>query len=260
MKKLFFGIFVIMLVVSSCSKDPYDGLINVFPSTSQSTQNSYDDQAIQDYLQNNYINSRGRLSVDSTSVVGKDTIKNTKLADMKPVTLSDGTVYIKIPNAQPTNGSVVDSTSVLSLQMVSLTARAIKQDKKIQFANTQSFVNTVDGGGVPALDPQWFYVKNSVIDAAKATEATTNTPANLAATFKSYYEIPGFKEAIQNFQGFDLPVIADYSMQGIIIVPSRNAFGKRQYYYNYTGQSLNDYCFIFNFQIYKSTARTSAEQ
>jgi len=98
--------------------------------------------------------------------------------------------------------------------------------------------------GVPQEDPAYYYVKQSVLDAASAGVAKE----------RSYYEIEGFREALQKFKAFDLPEDADYNLQGVIIVPSRAAFA-RDAHFNYNNISLRNRSFVFNFQVYKSMTR-----
>ena len=254
MKKILFGILVATIALNSCKQDNYYNTPTL-PNLDANTQNSYDDQAIQDYLNNNYITSRGKITSSATDA--NDSSKNnTKLSDLSPVKLPSGVIYIVIPNAQPTNGTDVHPTDYITFQQAGYAMRAIKSDNKIEFTTPLNFFNTIDGGGVPLVDPQWYYVKQSVLDAAKANLASITNPtaAQLATTQRSYYEIEGFQEAIQKFRSFNLDATANYNLQGIIIVPSRAAFGKDPYY-NYTGTSLNDVSFVFNFQLYSARAR-----
>ncbi|MFP5303496.1 hypothetical protein R2R70_20170, partial [Cobetia sp. SIMBA_158] len=81
-----------------------------------------------------------------------------------------------------------------------------------------------------------------------------------AAQQSSYYEIAGFKEALQKFSGFkDLPSEAPYNLQGVIIVPSKAAFA-RNAHYQYLGQTYRNKSFVFNFQIYGSRERLESEK
>lgn len=256
MKKILFAFLLVLVVLGACKEDDY--LTPTFPQLDQTEQNKYDDEAIAAYLENTYINSRGKLTESKTDI-NNDSINNRKLADLNPITLPSGVVYIIIPDAQPTSGSNVMPDDFLQFQQVGTTMRAVKTDNKIQFANQLSFFNTIDGSGVPLSDPQWYHVKQSVLDAAKAKADKDPTEDNKARTKKSYYEIEGFQEAIQKFKSFNLPEDADYNLQGIIIVPSRAAFAKEPHF-NYVGIGLNDFSFVFNFQLYKARTRTAAEQ
>ncbi|ODM52740.1 hypothetical protein [Elizabethkingia meningoseptica] len=254
MKKLLLGLLVATAVLNSCRKDDYYGQ-NYIPSVDQATQNTYDDTAIKDYLDTHYFDDRGKIKAfDDTN---KPDDKNVKLSSLAK-TLPSGTIYVIRPNAQPTNGTAVHDNDVIKIMQIGFASRAIKADDKIQFAATSSFFNTVDQGGIPKNDPQWFYVKQSAID-AEQKRLDTNNPNNTVKVTKSYFEMEGFQEAIKQFQSFTKNDVDDYNLQGLIIVPSRAAFGKDPHY-NYTGISLNDFTFFFNFQLYGAKARTTSEQ
>ena len=255
MKKLLLGLLVATAVLNSCRSDTYAP--NYIPSVDQATQNTYDDTAIKDYLDTHYFDDRGKIKAFDDTTKPDD--KNVKLSSLAK-TLPSGTIYVIRPNAQPTNGTAVHDTDVINIMQVGFASRAIKSSDQIQFAATVPFFNTVDQGGVPVKDPQWFYVKQSAID-AEQKRLDTNNPSNTVKVTKSYFEIEGFQEAIKQFQSFTKNDVDDYNLQGLIIVPSRAAFGKDPFYnYNGANVSLNDYTFFFNFQLYGARARTTSEQ
>ncbi|QCX52853.1 hypothetical protein [Elizabethkingia sp. JS20170427COW] len=252
MKKILFSIFVAALAFNSCQDDNYYTQ-NTYPTLDEATQKAYDEEAIKNYLENTYITSRGKITSSETDANNSE-IKNKKLADLNPQTLPSGVIYIEIPNAQPNPGVEIKDKDYLKFQQVGYALRAIESDGKVQFTSPITFYNTIDGGGVPLDDPQFYYVKQKVLDAAQKLVDEKAATAVKAATQRSYYEIEGFQEGIKKFKSFDIADDVDYNMQGIIIVPSRLAFGKDSHY-NYIGISLNDYSFVFNIQVYKSRAR-----
>ncbi|NAW50148.1 hypothetical protein GNY06_01675 [Elizabethkingia argentiflava] len=252
MKKLLLGLLVISSLLQSCRKDDYNDQY-MAPNVDQNTQNHYDDTAIKEYLDEHYFDERGKIR--SFDDAHKPSDKTPKLSSMAK-TLPSGVIYVIRPNAQPEKGTQVKDKDVLKFMQVGFAARAIKPNKKIEFTAALPFYNTVDLGGVAVEDPQWYYVKKSVLAAAK----------NDVAKKRSYYEIEGFQEAIKQFKAFTLKTEDNYNLQGLIIVPSRAAFAKDPHYpyleQTSTGiyRSLNDYTFFFNFQLYSAKPRSLEEE
>lgn len=242
MKRTFLYLALASIALSACQDDDR---IDEIKQVDISVQNSYDDQAIAKYLDTHYLDAKGNLKDFSES----DTV-NTKLSDMDYVTLPSGVVYIVRPGAQPANGMPIGDTDVIHLMTNTLGYVARETDGKIEFSSASTFKNTIAGLGLPEVDPAYYYVKKSVVDKLNADAGTSYT--------RSFYEIEGFREALQKFQAFNLTDDANYNLQGVIIVPSRAAFA-RDPHYNYTGISLNNTSFVFNFQVYKSRPRLATE-
>lgn len=239
MKKILLCLAVGALVFQSCKNDDETTVEEV----SIDTQNSYDDQAILKYLDEHYLDERGKITAFDDEDDSDD--NEVKLADMPgKVVLPSGVVYIVRADAQPNPGTTLGTTDILRLMNNSTTYVATKTDNVVSFTSGYTFTNSITSGNVE-VDPSYYYIKQSVLD-----DATTD-----AAKQRSYYEIEGFQEAIKHFKAFDMPDSADYNLQGVIIVPSRAAFA-RDSHFNYTGYSFSNRSFIFNFQIYKTTPRT----
>ena len=234
MKKTFLYLALASIAIVSCRKDDTPETIE---EVSIETQNTYDDQAAQNFLETHYLDAKGNIQ----DFVATDTV-NVKLADLNPVTLPSGVIYIVRPGAQPAAGTAIGQYDLLRLMSRSTTYIATNTDNKVAYASPSTFRNTISGSGVPEVDPAYFYVKKSVRD---------NATAPLAKE-RSYYEIEGFQEAIKKFQAFNIPDDSNYNLQGVIIVPSRAAFA-RDAHFNYTGLAYRNRSFVFNFQIYKST-------
>jgi hypothetical protein len=238
MKKTFFFLALASLALTSCRKD--EDLFE--PEESLETQNSYDKQAAENFLQTHYLDAKGNLK----NYVATDTI-NKKLADLIPApqTLPSGVIYVMRPNAQPTPGTAIGSTDIIRLMSATTTYIATNVDGKVSFNSSYPFRNTINGTGTPDVDPMYYFVKKSVLDAA----------TNPIAKQESFYEIEGFKEALQKFKAFDLPDESNYNLQGVIIVPSKAAFARDPHFNYVNGIPLRNRSFVFNFQVYKTTAR-----
>ncbi len=232
-KPLLYGLLAALTIIS-CRKDETE----VVEEVSIETQNSYDDQAIQYYLENHYLDEKGNVlelaSTDTTHV---------KLSSLvpAPVTLPSGVTYVIRATAQPDPGTEIGTYDKIHLMSTTYSYVAADTDGKVYFQSPSIFTNTIGGSGIPEIDPAYYYVKKSVLE-----KATTD-----AAKQRSYYEIEGFQEALKKFRAFDIPDESNYNLQGVIIVPSRAAFA-RDAHYNYTGIAFRNRSFIFNFQVYKT--------
>lgn len=255
MKKIFLYILAGSLCFTACKKD--DDEVATFKEPDDvAVRNSYDDQAIQKFMNDNYLDVQGNIKAFSSTDASDDNEK--KLSELNPVKLPSGVIYIVRNGAQPTSGGVtIDpfATDPNAKTQIKTMIRAnyylaTESDGNITFTSSGTLLNTINGSGSPTVDPSFYYVKNSVL-----TAATTDAAKN-----RSYYEIEGLQEGLTYFKGFQNMNDGDaYNLQGVIIVPSRDAFA-RDAHYNYTGYSLQNNCFVFNFQIYKANPRPTADQ
>ena len=235
MKKTFLFLALASIAITSCRKDEEE----IVPDVSIETQNSYDDAAIQKFLQTHYLDAKGNIK----DFVETDTV-NVKLADLSPVLLPSGVIYVIKAGAQPTPGTIIGNTDIIRLMSNSTTYVATSTDGVTTLTSGYPFRNTIAGSGIPEVDPAYYYVKQSVLDAATGDLEKQ----------RSFYEIEGFQEAIRKFKAYDVPDEDNYNLQGVIIVPSRAAFA-RDSHFNYNGIAFKDRTFVFNFQVYKTTAR-----
>lgn len=237
MKKIIFGFALLTLALSSCKNDSTETEATTVYDAA--TQNSYDDQAAVKFLDEHYLDKRGNIKTFTTTIVASDSLK--KLSQLNPVTLPSGVIYIIRAGAQPDPGKTIAVTDSIRLLSNTNTYQAQNIDNVVSFNSAQSFRNGVSGTGVLEVDPGYYYVPQWILD------KDTTKP-------RSYYEIEGFGEALRKFSAYDIPDSDNYNLQGVIIVPSRAAFGKDPHF-NYSGISLNDRSFIFNFQVYKTITR-----
>jgi len=252
MKKIFLYILAGSLCFSACKKD--DEVETFVEPEDVAVRNSYDDQAIQKFMENNYLDAQGNIKAFSSTDASDDNEK--KLSELSPVKLSSGVIYIVRNGAQPSPGVTLETNSEASnatqirLMMRANYYLASESDGNVSFGAAGTLLNTINGSGSPATDPPYYYVKKNVLD-----NATTD-----AAKQRNYYEIEGLQEGLKYFKGYANKDDGDpYNLQGVIIVPSRAAFA-RDAHYNYTGFSLKNNCFVFNFEIYKANVRPVLEQ
>ncbi|HCA07141.1 MULTISPECIES: hypothetical protein [unclassified Chryseobacterium] len=248
MKKIFLYILAGSLCFSACKKD--DEVETYKEPDDIAVQNSYDDQAIKKFMSENYLDAQGNIKPFSTTDASDDNEK--KLSDMPYETLPSGTIYIMRDGAQPSPSEekTIAPKDILTVMMRTTGYLAGNTDGNISFLSTLAITNTINGTGLPLVDPMFYYVKQSVLDAATAT----------AAKQRSYYEIEGFQEAIQKFKAFNnLPSGSPYNLQGVIIVPSRAAFARDPHFPYNASFSLRNNTIIFNFQVYGRADRPAGQ-
>lgn len=243
MKKIFLFLAIATLSVSSCRKDDTTTVEEV----SLETQNAYDDEAAQQFLKDNYFDARGNVVAFNSSITTDD--NETPLSALNPVKLPSGVIYIR--RYVPTNGRAIASNDKIRWMLKATTYVAVKETSgTVKFSSEQLFRNTITSTGTPEVDPAYYYVKTSVLNKYNTDNSTTKT--------RSFYEMEGLKEGLSYFTSCEIPDSDNYNMQGVIIVPSRAAYA-RDDHFPYAAFAFNNRSFVFNFQVYKASARTSAE-
>lgn len=240
MRKIFLYSTAAFLALSSCREE--ESVMEIKEPETLELQNSYDDQAIQKYMAAHYLDTLGNIKPFSDTDPADDNYLS--LLQLNPVTLPSGVIYIMRDGAQPNPGTPIGETDIIRLMTNATTQVAADVDGEVKFTSTFTFKNTISGSGNPDVDPLYYYAPQSVLDAG-----TTD-----ASKQRSFYEIEGFREALQYFEAYDIPDSENYTLQGVIIVPSRAAFA-RDAHANYTGYSMRNRTLVFNFQVYKTTPR-----
>lgn len=243
MKKIFLYILAGSLCFTACKKD--DEVETFVEPDDIAVRNSYDDQAIQKYMDENYLDAQGNIKAFSSTDAADDNEK--KLSQLNPVKLPSGVIYIVRTGAQPAAGVTIEANAATQIRTM-IRANyylATNTDGNVAFGSGGSLTNTINGGGSPLTDPLFYYVKENIRTAAGKE--------------RSYYEIEGFQEGLTYFKGYANKADGDpYNLQGVIIVPSRAAFA-RDAHYNYNNFSLKNTTFVFNFEIYKANPRPSTD-
>ena len=248
MKKIFLYILAGSLCFSACKKD--DEVETFIEPENIEVRNSYDEQAIQKFMDNNYLDTQGNIKAFSSTDATDDNYK--KLSELNPVKLPSGVIYIKRDGAQPNPGAAIDTNpvsdnaSLIKIMIRATYYRATDLDGNVALTSAGFLDNTIDGEASPKIDPKYYYIKKSFLEAATAD----------AAKQRSYYEIEGLQEGLKYFNGFqNLPNENLPNLQGVIIVPSKAAFARDANYYN-----LQNATFVFNFQIYHTETRPADQK
>lgn len=247
MKKIFFYILAGSLCFSACKDD--EEIVGYKEPENIAVQNTYDDESIQKFLDENYLDAQGNIKAFSSTDAADD--NEIKLKDLSPapVKLNSGVVYIVRNGAQPTPGTAIGDMDVMRIMMRSRAYLAANTEGKTAFFNSTEFAgfSSLDYTGSPVNDPAFYYARQALIS---------------ASTPKSYYEMEGFQEAIKYFKAFNQDDAANYNLQGAIIVPSRAAYA-RDNHSSFGAGGTNPYrnkSFVFNFQVYKTRARLDSEK
>ncbi|SDM16518.1 hypothetical protein [Chryseobacterium taihuense] len=244
MKKIFLYILAGSLCFTACKKD--DEVERFVEPEDINVRNSYDEQAIMKFMENNYLDSQGNIKAFSATDAADDNEK--KLSELNPVKLPSGVIYIKRSGAQPNPGAAINTdsnSSTASLIKTMMRANyyvATDTDGNVSLSYYGALENTIDGSNAsPVTDPRFYYAKKSIVTDAKP---------------RSYYEIEGLQEGLSYFNGFQgMPNEANYNLQGVIIVPSKAAFARDNNFYG-----LQNATFVFNFQIYDTQVRPADQQ
>ncbi|MBV8326285.1 hypothetical protein [Chryseobacterium sp.] len=247
MKKIFLYILAGSLCFTACKKDDVvDTSLN--EPEDINVQNSYDNDAIKKFMNENYLDTQGNIKAFSDTDTSDDNEK--KLSDLPNETLPSGTVIITRPTAPAGADTPIGPKDSIRIMTNTQTYIATNVNGTSVFGQKAAMTNynSINETGLPIVDPKFFYIRS---DDKLITSATTD-----AAKQKSYYMIEGFNEALQKFKSYNKSDSEGYSLQGVIIVPSRAAFA-RDLHYNYSGYSFRNRSFVFNFQVYKNTPRTA---
>jgi len=254
MKKIFLYILAGSLCFTACKKDGDDVATFTEPEDI-ATRNSYDEQAIQKFMDENYLDVQGNIKAFSSTDTADDNYKKLSQMVPAPVKLPSGVIYIVRDGAQPDPGKPItnDGTTQIRTMIRANYYLATDTDGNVAFSPAYSgtLLNTINGSASPITDPLFYYVRKSVVEHPNNSEA---------AKQRSYYEIEGLQEGLKYFKAHDNKPDGDpYNLQGVIIVPSKAAFA-RDLHYNYNGTSLQNRCFVFNFEIYNAKTRPTLEE
>ncbi|MGX9986541.1 hypothetical protein [Chryseobacterium sp. POL2] len=240
MKKILFGFAVLALALQSCKKD--NDAEEVYTEPTIELQNEHDDIAISKFLDTNYFDTQGNIKAFSDKDDSDD--DKPKLSSYEKETLANGTIIIKRPGAQPTEGKTIAPTDSLRIMSTTTAYWATDEESEVKFRYGYVFSNDIYGSGNPQVDPPYYYVTEKFM----ADNKNTN---------RNYYQMEGFQEALQHFKSWEIEDSVTPNLQGVIIVPSRAAFARDDYYHapSYPTYSLRNRTFVFNFQVYKSITR-----
>lgn len=242
-KKFFVTLLATVALFTSCKSDDDNNEL----STEQ--QDSLDDQAIEEYLEQHY------FSQDNGKIKKFDTIKgnddDTNNPSLKSLAVKDpaGYYYASRPDVTAEGSSIIsnDASEILiSYDVKTFEATNDTDTYKYKYGTITDYANTINtGDGSATTDPSFYYYQ--------LTDAQIKNGVK-----REHVELKYFSEALKKFKstgrnGRDL-----YNFQGIIILPSRLAYGRNKMYTGTSVTAKHGYrnaSFIFNFELDKVTPR-----
>ena len=216
MKKILLlgAILGVFLCTESCRNDNNSGL-------TIEEQNTADDEAIQNFLNDYYYTSDGNIHAyaGATEDADKPSLKSVAKEN------SDGSWYAVFPGA-PTSGEHPNGQNNILIHY-RLSYFAAGEGGTYTLYNTSE--STLDNQGVPKVNP-YFYMK----------------PATDTVNVESYYVVPSIVENLKNFFPSGKTLYSSYKLQGVIIVPSRLGYARKSNYL-----ALTNATFVLNFELYQ---------
>ncbi len=223
MNRFLIYIILVVLALYSCGNDD-DGPVEI----SIEEQNTQDDGAIQTFLQEYYFDELGRVVAFDDSDPDDD--NETPLKDIA-LQVGDGVYYAMNQEVTPTGNMVtnVDTQKILlNYDLKIFNSAHVEGEYTVN--NFSSYTSTINTSGLPTWDVPFYRID--------LEEDATND--------ESYYEMPGFKEAIVHFQSTNKQLEEPYIFQGVIIMPSRANFGRDPNYYGMYNSNA-----VISFEIYQ---------
>lgn len=221
----FLSFSFLMIFLFSCSPDN-----NNISTISQTERDQRDDAAIQKMLHEYYFTSNGKIAPCNN--LNCDGIIQKSLDSYVEKNDSLGIYWV-------VNTNVVQSGDKPS----SLDSDVVLQYDSFTFVTTSSgnygtllpSLSTINGAGIPEQNPTFWKTTLSALEIANGIQ-------------ESFYEMEGVQIALQDFASTSRganPSSPVVQFQGVIVVPSRMAFGR-----NANGNSFaSDTSFVLNFEL-----------
>ncbi|MGV0925117.1 hypothetical protein [Empedobacter tilapiae] len=251
-KKFFVTLIACSTVLVGCNNDDDNG-ISKDTNIPIEERNALDNEAIQQYLEDFYFNPKnGKLTKF-------DTIKGNEDDDypaLKTFAKQDnlGIWYAENPNHKGTGKSIVsnDSSKIyLNIETSSFLATNNSEYKrKYGLIGTVLSWTSIDAGdGSSFLDPSFYYYIPTETEAKNGVQ-------------RKHIELKNFAEGLKHFKETERSINDLYKFQGVIILPSKLAYGRNDVYGGPTQgisnrfQAYRDVSYIFNFELPKIENRT----
>lgn len=223
-------LFMIMLVIfNQCKSDDGPELLD------ETEQNVLDDLAIQHYLAEHYFDPNGRV----TKFNEESTDDDNETALIQLAEQHGDYFIVKNPNITADGRAVVENTqdSIL-IQYTLFGYRATRTNDTIRYGVPVGYFSTVHQTGYAQWDPTFYHVPR------------------VGNVRPEQFEIPAIVQGIKHFNSTDRSALDEpaVNFQGIIIAPSRAAYGRRV---NQMSVPF-DTSIILNFELLKVMDRNTA--
>ncbi|WP_295810860.1 hypothetical protein [uncultured Apibacter sp.] len=215
------GYFFILLFLVSCSSDD-----NNTSSLSIEEQNTADDTAIINFLNSYYFDDLGKVTKFSDAVTPQDKEPLSKNAKKSSL----GYWIVTNPNADKGINDSLTADGKNNILIHYSLKYFIASEGGNGYSTLYTSSSSIDNSGIAQEDP-FFYKK----------------PKNDTIKSENYYVIKGIVDGLKDFKPTNKSINDLYNvLQGVIIVPSRLAYGREE---NYTNSK--NATFILNFELYK---------
>ncbi|WP_312921564.1 hypothetical protein [Empedobacter brevis] len=251
-KKFFVTLIACSAVLVGCNNDDDNG-VNKETKIPVEERNALDDEAIQQYLEDFYFNPKnGKLTKFDTIKGNEDDAYPTLKSLAKQDNL--GIWYAENPHHKGTGETIVsnDSTKIfLNIEVKSFRAtNSSDYKRKYGLINTLPFPwGSIDfGDGSALVDPFYYYSIPSETEAKNGVK-------------REHVELKNFAEGLKHFKTTNRSETDLYNFQGIIILPSRLAYGRNRVYGGANAgisdqfEAYRDVSYIFNFELPKIEKR-----
>ncbi len=256
-KKFFVTLIACSAFLVSCKNDD-DSRIDKETKIPIEERNALDDKAIEQYLADHYFSPGDTINgkVVRVGIIMKyDTEegnKDDKYPSLKSMAVQDpaGYWYAKNPyQKESSEGKTIKSNDDTKIH-ISFKANYFRATNDITSENnptkkhygvlgTYGQVTYDTGDGSPFSDPDFYYYIPNQEEAKNGVK-------------REHIELKNFSVALKHFKTTERSLQDNFSFQGVIILPSRLAFARNNYFVG-TGlteySSFRDASFIFNFEI-----------
>ncbi|MFV0143283.1 MULTISPECIES: hypothetical protein [Empedobacter] len=248
-KKFFVTLIACSAVLVGCNNDDDNG-VSKETKIPVEERNALDDEAIQQYMEDYYFNPKnGRLTKFDT-IKGND---DDAYPTLKSLAKQDnlGIWYAENPNHKGTGETIVsnDSTSIYISYDIGTFVATNSTDYKRKYGSVSTGGTTNSGDGSAIQDPSFYYFIPT------ATEIKNGVK-------REYLELKNFVEGLKHFKTTERATTDLYNFQGVIILPSRLAYGRNKVYSSGVGISdqfsaYRDVSYIFTIELPKIEKRTT---
>ena len=241
-KKFFVTLLATAAFITGCKSDDDNKELSV------EQRNSLDDQAIEEYLTQHYFNPVNGKIVKFDKIEGNEDDSYPRIIDFA-IKDPAGYYYAMRPGVEANGASVVKSDSsqiLISYEAKTFQATTDTATYKNHYGLISPYDNTInvsDGSG--KKDPSFYYYPLTEAQIEKGIK-------------REHIEIGNFAEALKKFKATGTNGTDLYNFQGVIILPSRLAYGRNKMF---NGNSITDRhgfretSFIFNFELHQVAPR-----
>ena len=248
-KKFFVTLIACSAFLVSCNNDDDNG-VNKETKIPVAERNALDDEAVQQYLEDFYFNPKNGKLTKFDTIKGNE---DDAYPALKTIAKQDaaGIWYAENPNHKGTGQTVVsnDASSISISHNSNFFIATNSTDYKRKYGSISTGGTPNSGDGSAVKDPSFYYFIPTETEAKNGVK-------------REHLELKNFIEGLKHFKTTNRSTNDLYNFQGVIILPSRLAYGRNKVYSSGIGISdqlsaYRDISYIFNFELPKIEKRTT---